>query len=75
MSNKTKEVRERNGAFIFHLKQNMFDDSLLNVQPRKGDTQKIRCAELFLSEGSFYTQNYRSAQSTNYKFISEFHLL
>ena len=62
----TKEVIEKEGTIIFDLKQNMVGVPLLKVPMKKGQTLKVRFAEMLSPDGSFYTENYRSAQSTNY---------
>lgn len=62
----TKEVIVKDTTLIFDLAQNMVGVPLLKVPMRKGETLKIRFAEMLSPDGSFYTENYRSAQSTNY---------
>ena len=62
----TKEVIEKDGAVIFDLKQNMVGVPLVKVPMKKGQTLKIRFAEMLSPDGTFYTENYRSAASTNY---------
>ena len=62
----TKELIKKDGAIIFDLKQNMVGVPLLKVPMKKGQTLKVRFAEMLSPDGSFYTKNYRSAQSTNY---------
>lgn len=59
-------VSVNNNTAIFNLKQNMVGVPKLNVPMRKGDTLKIRFSEMLLSDGTFYTTNYRSAKSTDY---------
>lgn len=61
-----KEVIKKDGAIIFDLKQNMVGVPLLKVPMKKGQTLKVRFAEMLSPDGSFYIKNYRSAQSTNY---------
>ena len=51
---------------IFNLKQNMIGVPKLKVPMKKGDTLKIRFSEMLLSDNTFYTDNYRSALSTDY---------
>ncbi len=51
---------------IFNLKQNMIGVPKLKVPMKKGDTLKIRFSEMLLSDNTFYTDNYRSAHSTDY---------
>lgn len=62
----TQELTEKNGTAIFDLKQNMVGVPLVTVPMRKGDTLKIRFAEMLAPDGTFYTKNYRSAHSTDY---------
>ncbi|MFG6686778.1 glycoside hydrolase family 78 protein [Mariniflexile sp. HNIBRBA6329] len=62
----SKEVTTVNGNLIFDLQQNMVGVPLVKVPMKKGDTLRIRFAEMLSPDGSFYTQNYRSAQSTDY---------
>lgn len=61
-----KELTKTNGAVIFDLKQNMVGVPLVTVPMKKGDTLKIRFAEMLSPDGTFYTENYRSAHSTDY---------
>ncbi|WP_147676517.1 family 78 glycoside hydrolase catalytic domain [Algibacter pacificus] len=62
----SKEIIEQNGNLIFDLQQNMVGVPFVKVPMKKGDTLKIRFAEMLSPDGSFYTKNYRSAQSTDY---------
>lgn len=62
----TKEVIKKDGAAIFDLQQNMVGVPLLKVPMKKGETLKIRFAEMLSPDGTFYTENYRTALSTNY---------
>ena len=62
----TKEIIKKDGAVIFDLQQNMVGVPLLKVPMKKGQTLKIRFAEMLSPDGTFYTDNYRTAQSTNY---------
>ena len=66
-----KEIIKKNGAVIFNLKQNMVGVPLLKVPMKKGDTLKIRFAEMLSPDGTFYTENYRSAHSTDYYVASQ----
>lgn len=61
-----KSILKRDNAVIFDLKQNMVGVPLLRVPMKKGDTLKIRFSEMLQPDGTFYTQNYRSAKSTDY---------
>ena len=67
----TKELIKKDTTLIFDLKQNMVGVPLLKVPMKKGQTLKVRFAEMLSPDGSFYTDNYRSAQSTNYYTASE----
>ena len=62
----TKQVFEKDGAVIFDFEQNMVGVPLVKVPMKKGQTLKIRFAEMLAADGSFYTENYRGALSTNY---------
>ncbi len=62
----TQEVVEKDGTAVFDFQQNMVGVPLLKVPMKKGQTLKIRFAEKLSPDGTFYTENYRSAQSTNY---------
>ncbi|WP_139956525.1 glycoside hydrolase family 78 protein [Flavicella sediminum] len=59
-------VSVTNTAAVFNLKQNMVGVPKVSVPMKKGDTLKIRFSEMLLSDGTFYTKNYRSAKSTDY---------
>lgn len=67
----TKEIIRKGKTVIFDLQQNMVGVPLLKVPMKKGQTLKIRFAEKLSPDGTFYTENYRSAQSTNYYTASE----
>jgi len=67
----TKELIKKDTTLIFDLKQNMVGVPLLKVPMKKGQTLKVRFAEMLSPDGTFYTDNYRSAQSTNYYTASE----
>ncbi|WP_139956523.1 alpha-L-rhamnosidase [Flavicella sediminum] len=67
----SKEIIEKGKTVIFDLKQNMVGVPLVKVPMKKGETLKIRFAEMLAPDGSFYTKNYRSAQSTNYYTAAE----
>ncbi|NJX14288.1 family 78 glycoside hydrolase catalytic domain [Tamlana crocina] len=62
----TQEIIQKDGTVIFDLKQNMVGVPLLKVPMKKGETLKVRFAEMLSPDGTFYTKNYRSALSTNY---------
>ncbi len=51
---------------IFDMGQNMVGVPLLNVPVKKGDTLTIRFAEMLQKDGTIYTENYRTALSTDY---------
>ena len=65
------DITKKDGAVIFDLKQNMVGVPLVEVPMKKGDTLKIRFAEMLSPDGSFYTKNYRSAHSTDYYVAAE----
>uniref|UniRef100_UPI004049A0A7 family 78 glycoside hydrolase catalytic domain n=1 Tax=Gelidibacter sp. TaxID=2018083 RepID=UPI004049A0A7 len=67
----TKEIIKKEGSIIFDLQQNMVGVPLVKVPMKKGDTLKIRFAEMLSPDGSFYTENYRTALSTNYYIASD----
>ena len=62
----SQEIKQKEGAVIFDLKQNMVGVPKVNVPMKKGDTLRIRFAEMLSPDGTFYTKNYRSAHSTDY---------
>lgn len=62
----TKQIFEKDGAIIFDLEQNIVGVPLIKVPMKKGQTLKIRFAEMLSPDGTFYTENYRGALSTNY---------
>ena len=66
-----KEITEKDGAIIFDLEQNMVGVPLVSVPMKKGDTLKIRFSEMLSPDGTFYTNNYRGAHSTDYHIASE----
>lgn len=59
-------VSTTSSSVIFDMKQNMVGVPKVKVPMLKGDTLKIRFSEMLLSDGTFYTKNYRSAKSTDY---------
>jgi alpha-L-rhamnosidase len=54
------------GKPIFDFGQNNVGVPLVNVPMKKGDTLSIRFAEMLDKDGTLYTDNYRSALSTDY---------
>ncbi|TNJ45029.1 family 78 glycoside hydrolase catalytic domain [Tamlana fucoidanivorans] len=66
-----KSMIKNDGTLIFDFEQNMVGVPLLKVPMKKGQTLKIRCAEKLSPDGTFYTENYRSAESTNHYTASE----
>ncbi|MHB0753742.1 alpha-L-rhamnosidase [Polaribacter sp. M15] len=66
-----KEIKEKDGAIIFDLNQNMVGVPKVSVPMKKGDTLRIRFAEMLSPDGTFYTKNYRSAGSTDYYIAKE----
>ncbi|WP_282040867.1 family 78 glycoside hydrolase catalytic domain [Winogradskyella flava] len=61
-----QDITSNDGVAVFDLKQNMVGVPVVNVPMKKGDTLKIRFAEMLSPDGTFYTKNYRSAHSTDY---------
>lgn len=61
-----QDITSNDGVVVFDLKQNMVGVPVVNVPMKKGDTLKIRFAEMLSPDGTFYTKNYRSAHSTDY---------
>ena len=66
-----KDITKKDGAVIFDLEQNMVGVPRIKVPMKKGDTLKIRFAEMLSPDGTFYTKNYRSAHSTDYYIAAE----
>ncbi len=66
-----KEIIAKGDTVIFDLKQNMVGVPFVKVPMKKGDTLKIRFAEMLSPDGTFYTKNYRSAHSTDYYIASK----
>lgn len=66
-----KEIIKKDSAVIFNLQQNMVGVPLVKVPMKKGDTLRIRFAEMLSPDGTFYTKNYRSAHSTDYYIASK----
>jgi len=66
-----KQITKIDNTVIFDLKQNMVGVPKVKVPMKKGDTLKIRFAEMLSPDGSFYTKNYRSAKSTDYYIAAE----
>lgn len=64
-------VNKTDSTAIYDFKQNMVGVPLVTVPMKKGDTLKIRFSEMLDPHGSFYTDNYRSALSTDYYIASE----
>ncbi|MEM9866351.1 MAG: family 78 glycoside hydrolase catalytic domain [Bacteroidota bacterium] len=57
---------QEGSAVIFDLEQNLVGVPKLKVPMKKGDTLKVRFSEMLAPDGSFYTDNYRSAKSTDH---------
>lgn len=68
--NNAEIVSVKENTVVFNLKQNIVGVPKIKVPMKKGDTLKIRFSEMLLSDGSFYTKNYRSAQATDYYIAS-----
>jgi alpha-L-rhamnosidase len=54
------------GNVVFDLGQNMAGVPKINIPVKKGQKVKIRFAEMLQANGEIYTQNYRSAVSTDF---------
>ncbi|WP_299012527.1 glycoside hydrolase family 78 protein [uncultured Polaribacter sp.] len=54
------------GQPIFNFKQNNVGVPLVKVPMKKGDTLRIRFAEMLNPDGTFHRKNYRGARSTDY---------
>ncbi|MCF2948864.1 glycoside hydrolase family 78 protein [Paraglaciecola aquimarina] len=63
-------VSHKDGVVIFDFGQNMVGVPKLNIPVIAGQEVKVRYAEA-LHKGDFYTDNYRSAKSTNYYLPSQ----
>ncbi|WP_242204115.1 family 78 glycoside hydrolase catalytic domain [Aestuariivivens insulae] len=66
-----QEITKKDGGVIFNMNQNMVGVPLVKVPMKKGDTLKIRFAEMLSPDGTFYTKNYRGAHSTDYYIASK----
>lgn len=64
-------VSATKSSVVFNMKQNMLGVPKVTVPMKKGDTLTIRFSEMLLSDGTFYTENYRSAKSTDYYIASK----
>ncbi|MGB7393089.1 MAG: family 78 glycoside hydrolase catalytic domain, partial [Pricia sp.] len=67
----SKSVTINENRTIFDLKQNIVGVASIKAPMLKGDTLKIRFSEMLQPDGSFYTDNYRSAKSTDYFIASQ----
>jgi alpha-L-rhamnosidase len=63
--------QEIGSGIIFDFEQNMVGVPKLKVPMKKGDTLRVRFSEMLAPDGSFYTDNYRSAKSTDYYIAAE----
>lgn len=61
-----QSLTKKDDAVIYDLEQNMVGVPVVNLPMKKGDTLRIRFAEMLSPDGTFYTKNYRSAHSTDY---------
>ncbi len=59
------------GQHVFDLGQNMVGWIRLDMPGVEGETIKMRFAEMLSPDGNIYTENYRSAKSTNYYTAAE----
>lgn len=53
------------GLFVFDLGQNMVGKASLNIPVEKDRTLTVRFAEMLNTDGTLYTENYRTAKSTD----------
>ncbi|HVX84948.1 MAG TPA: family 78 glycoside hydrolase catalytic domain [Phycisphaerae bacterium] len=58
-------TQPQSGHFIFDLGQNMVGWARINVPAEKDKTITIRFAEMLKDDGTLYTDNYRTAKSTD----------
>lgn len=56
----------KKGAFVFDMGQNMVGVPKLYIPVKKDQKVTIRFAEMLNKDGSMFTENYRSAKSTDY---------
>ncbi len=54
------------GVFVFDMGQNMVGSIAMRMAAPRNTTLKIRYAEMLNKDGTLYTANYRSADSTDY---------
>lgn len=54
------------GRFVFDLGQNMVGWPLIKIPVQKDQTIEMRFAEMLNQDGTMYTENYRTAKSTNF---------
>ena len=59
------------GRFVFDLGQNMVGWARIRVPVEKDGTVRMRFAEMLQEDGTLYTENYRSARSTDYYTAAE----
>jgi alpha-L-rhamnosidase len=60
-----KITQPESGRYIFDLGQNMVGWARVNVPVEKDKTLTIRFAEMLKDDGTLYTENYRTAKSTD----------
>ena len=58
-------IEVEDGRYILDLGQNMVGWAKLNMPMQSGQTTTLRFAEMLNPDGSFHTDNYRSAKSTD----------
>lgn len=54
------------GKFVFDFGQNVVGKPSIKIPVKKGETIRIRFAEMLNPGGTLYTENYRSARSSDY---------
>lgn len=63
----TQEITQvKPGHAIYDMGQNMVGVPRLQVPMKRGDTLRVRFAEMLQLDGDIYTKNYRSARSEDY---------
>lgn len=63
--------RLNENTYIYDLGQNMVGVPKIKVPMKKGETLRIRFAEMLQNDGTLYTKNYGTALSTNYYTAAE----
>jgi alpha-L-rhamnosidase len=61
-----KVTEPQSGKYVFDFGQNMVGWPQLTIPVRAGETIQVRTAEMLKQDGTLYTDNYRTARSTDY---------